>query len=25
MPETPDWALPLSFWLHMLATVVWIA
>jgi uncharacterized membrane protein len=24
MPETPDWALLLSFWLHMLATVAWI-
>ena len=22
--QTPDWALLISFWLHMLATVVWI-
>ena len=24
MPETPLWALTISFWLHMLATVTWV-
>ena len=24
MHDTPEWALTLSFWLHMLATVSWV-
>ncbi len=24
LPQTPDWALAIAFWLHMLATVSWV-